>query len=121
MSNSNNYAPLTQNGVEREITRLSGLMEEGVEELDRVSSDAAVAEADFKIRYAQERIKAKVQAGGKITVSDADDAATVETETELRRRLVTEAKKEVGQERMRTLRARIDALRTVSANIRAQT
>jgi hypothetical protein len=119
-------APLTQAGVEREIMRLSNAMEEATEELAKYADEAAVAEADYKVGYAKAVLKAGMRTdgtgrGGRLTEGDKEATAIVEVEQELRRRCVKDAHHQVAQEKLRTMRARIDALRTVSANIRAQT
>lgn len=117
--------PLTQVGVEREIMRLSDAMETATEELAKHADEAAIAEVDYKVGFAKAILKAGLQQGsgrnGKMTEGDKDATATVECEDLLRARIISEAKHEVDQEKLRTMRSRIDALRTVSANIRAQT
>lgn len=125
MSTYGYVPPLTQVGVEERIVAISDAMELAVEDLARYSEEAAEAEVAYKVGYASAILQAGMQAGngrsGKMTEGDKDATATVECEDLLRKRLITEAHKEVGQERMRTMRARLDSLRTVSANIRAQT
>lgn len=126
MSGHGQYrAPLTQAGVEERIVQISDAMEEAVHDLAQFSDEAAEAEVNYKIAFAKAVLKAGMQPGsgrgGKMTEGDKEATATVECENELRARIITEAKKEVQQEAMRTMRSRLDALRTVSANIRAQT
>lgn len=118
--------PLTQAGVEERIVDISDAMETAVEDLADKSDEAAEAEVAYKVKYAQSVLRAGARTdgtgrGGRLTEGDKEATAITECEDELRARLITEAHKEVAQEKMRTMRARLDALRTVSANIRAQT
>lgn len=113
--------PLTQAGVEERIVAISDDMETATEELARLSDIAAEAEVNFKVKWAQQILKAKAAGDGKSTVSDREAEATIATESELRARIISEARHSVQQDKLRTMRARLDALRTVSANIRAQT
>ena len=120
------YAPpLTQAAVEERIVKISDAMELAVEELAKYGDEAAEAEVNYKVGYAQAILQAGMQPGtgrgGKMTEGDKDATATVECEDLFRQRIITEAKKEVATEKLRTMRARLSALQTVSANIRAAT
>lgn len=99
--------------------RLSDQMESGVELLAQVAEEAALNEVDFKVGFAKALLAAAMNATGKITVGDKEAQATVECEYLMRARLISNARHEVSVERLRTLRSRIDSLRTVSANLRS--
>lgn len=116
--------PLTQGEVEEAITALSQTMELAIEELAQYSQEAANAEADYKIEYAKHLLKTKDMAATKMekpTVAELEARALLGTSRLLRERLVAEAKHETAVEKLRTLRSRIDALRTLSANLRQVT
>lgn len=116
---------LTAGHVEAEIVRLSAAMDAALEELATYAVDAAQAEHAYKVQFAKEMLKAKNQPGsgprGQTTDSVAEAKAIIHSDTELRERLVAEAFHGVTQEKLRTMRSQIDALRTISANIRAMT
>lgn len=120
-----NRRPLTQSEVEGEIARLSDAMEDAMDELARRAQGAADAEADYKVAYAKELLKAGTLEGsgprGRTTVDEREALALGKVEDLFRARLISEAHHNVAQERLRTQRSQIDALRTIAANIRAQT
>lgn len=117
--------PLTQAEVEGEISRLSSAMEDALDQLARNAIDAAEAEAEYKIKYAQKLLQAGglegSGRGGRTTVDEREAIALGQCEPEFRARLIKEAHHGVSQEKLRTMRSQIDALRTIAANIRAQT
>ena len=117
--------PLTQVAVEERIVDISDAMETVVEELAKFSDEAAEAEVDYKVGYASAILAAGMQPGagrgGKMTEGDKDATATVEVEHLLRSRLIAEARHEVSIEKLRTMRARISALQSLSANLRHMT
>lgn len=116
---------LTAVEVEQAITRISNAMERDTLQLARLAEAASKAEVAYKVKFAQERIKARMQPGsgpkGRTTNDEADDMATVACADELAARLAAEAVHGSAVERMRTYRSQLDALRTLAANIRAQT
>lgn len=121
-----NSAVLTQAGVEQEIRRISDEMEEAVYELAEYAVAAAEAEVTHKVAYAQARLATASMSGGsgpggRVTEGDKESRANIDTEHQLRTRLISEARHEVAQEKLRSMRSRLDALRTISANIRSQT
>lgn len=106
--------PLSQVSVEREILRISGLLDHQVTEIAKRARNAAQSEADYKLAYA----KALIVAGGK-TVADRESEALIECEDLYRARLAADAVLLAAQEAGRSYRAQIDALRTLAANQRA--
>lgn len=119
------YRPMITAGeVEGEIMRLSQAMDTGLEDLEQRAKEAAGAEHAYKVAFAKARLVARDEPGHgpkeRTTDAEADDKATVRCDDELRKRLITDALHGVTQESLRTMRSQIDALRTIAANIRAQ-
>lgn len=114
--------PLSQYDVEQSIANISDLLEDAVVELSQFANKAASCEADYKIAYAKELLRAKDHLGDqqkKPTVSELESLALIGTEDLFRARLIADAQLSVQQERLRTLRARLDALRSLNSNLRA--
>lgn len=101
--------------VEGEILRLSALLETVTEAQADLGMNAGEAEVAYKVAYA----KAMLRADGD-TAKDREAQATIWTEAELRGRKISEAMHSVNVEQCRTIRAQLDALRTLAANARAQ-
>jgi hypothetical protein len=108
--------PLTQGHVENEILRLVALLEDRTEELAGYAREAAEAEAEHKRLYAVHFLE---QQEG--TDAKKKYVADVATSPAFTRRKLAEAVYESCKQSILSLRAQIDSLRTVSANIRAQT
>jgi len=106
---------LTQGEVELEIDRLLGLMGERTEELAQLSVRASEAETEYKRSFAE----AFIRATG--TVKDREALATMNAIEQFATHKHADALLRSGQESLRTIRAALDALRTVSANVRAIT
>lgn len=111
---------VTQSWLEAEIVRLAGLLETATGQLATVSEEHANAEADHRFAYAQAFLKMR-DGEEKITDKVREQRATAETTEEFRTRRIAEAKQMSLQEKCRQLRAQLDAIRTLSANVRAQT
>ena len=105
---------LTQVKVEQELMRLSELMEQRTNELADLAEQAAIAEADHKSAYAH----AFVNTTG--TGQFRENMATVMTCDALMRRKLKEATYQSCKESLHSIRAQLDALRTISANLRGQ-
>lgn len=106
---------LTQVKVEQELIRLSELMERRTNELADLAEQAAIAEVDHKAAYA----RAFVNTTG--TSQFREHMATVMTCDALMRRKLKEAVYSSAKESLHSIRAQLDALRTISANLRGQT
>lgn len=90
---------------------------------DEVCRLAAEAEADWKITQAKGMIgQAQRTEGGRAEAKHTQEARVLATHGELFRAYrVTAAVKDGAKEALVTSRSRIDALRTIAANVRAQT
>lgn len=106
---------LTQADVEEELVRLSDALENKTHELARHSTAWAEAEVNFKRAFAQ----AFVSAEGAMDLRE--QIAVLETADERMAWRAAEALRDSTQELCRTYRNQIDALRTIGANVRAQT
>jgi hypothetical protein len=104
---------LSQEQVEAEIVRLSGLAEKVTTAMARRAVDAANADATYKCEFA----KALLQTEG--TVAEREAQATIATQNEYRAYRITEAKFKTASEAGRNYRAQLDALRSLNTNLRA--
>lgn len=106
---------LTQAEVENEILRLSARLERQTDELAGLGRLAAEAESNHKALRAQAFLKAEG--------TDARRGATAElvTQDSYLRRKISESLYESAKQACRSTEHQLDALRTIAANIRAQT
>lgn len=107
--------PLTSAHVEDEILRLCAVYETTTEEFAVASRRAAETEATHKSR----RARAFLQAEG--TDKKREAIAEMQCEVQFRDRRIAEALQLSLRAKCEMLRTEIEALRTVAANIRAQT
>ena len=106
---------LTQAQVENEIMRLSARLENLTDELAARGRMAAEAEANYKGRHASEYL---VATG---SIAERTAHADVECHDLYNRRLISAAMYETTKQACRSTESQLDALRTIAANIRAQT
>jgi hypothetical protein len=120
-----NGAVVTQADVERSITRISEELEEQTTILAVQAEEAAVAEVRWKRERAKTRLKKRAEGGygpaGRATEDECDDSAIVAHGDLLNAYLIAEARYAATRDAMFTKRSQLDALRTIAANIRAQT
>jgi hypothetical protein len=109
--------PLSQLEVEAEIRRLSGRLEFLTQHMASAARQAAQADVDYKLKQARALID-KIGHGG--TVGEKEAAVLAECAEEFERWKLEEAVLKADQEAGRNLRAQLDALRTIAANIRPQ-
>lgn len=107
--------PLAQVDVEREIMRLSRRLSALTVDITSSAVAAAKADHEYKMAYA----KAVLTAEGK-TVGSREAQATLDCDGEFYDKVVYEATYKAQQEAGRNLRAQLDALRTIAADIRDQ-
>lgn len=90
---------------------------------DAICELAAETEADWKINFAEGMIlQASKPAEGRGERRDLQEARVTKTHAEdLRAYLKAKAVKDAAKEALVTSRTRIDAIRTIAANVRAQT
>ncbi len=103
---------LTQGQVERELSRLIEEADDAAHEIAALAEAAARAEVTYKVANA----KALLRAEGTVDVRKAQ--AQVMTESEFLEHKIADAKLLAGQEKARTIRSSMDALRSVNATVR---
>lgn len=103
---------LTQGQVEREMERLISAADEVAHDIATRAAEAARAEHEYKIAHA----KALLRAEGAVALREAQALLAVESEHLARK--VADARLLAAQETARTIRAQLDALRSVNATVR---
>lgn len=107
-----------QEAIEAEVERMEGL----IEQITLAAREDAVAEADLKVRFAKERLKARAEAqatGTKLTADTVDDMAMVATEQERYAHLIAQGTLMAYREAFRASQTHLDALRTLDVSHRA--
>lgn len=112
---------LTQGEVEEQIVAISDAMEHETARYAAIADAAATAEADYKLRVSRALIAIANSGPTRITAAERQARAEITAAEELRIWKITEARRQACKEALLTLRARLDALRSLSANIRSQT
>jgi hypothetical protein len=109
--------PLSQHEVEAEIRRLSERLSFLTQHVTVAARDAARADVDHKLKHARKLLDLRGHEG---TVGEKEAAVLVECADEFEAAKIAEAVYKADQEAGRNLRAQLDALRTIAANIRDQ-
>lgn len=113
---------LTQAEVEAELQRLSGLLEERTEEYAIAVREHAEADVALKMLDARLKIQeANRDIDKKRTAAEKNAAVLLRSETEYHKAAITAAAAEGCKQALYSLRAQINALQTISSNIRSQT
>lgn len=107
--------PLTQVRIESEIARLCALLEATTDELAKASEASAEHEIAWKLAEASALLRSD-QKSAELRKA----GALVESRTQYANHVRADAVRDSIQEKCRTLRAQLDSLRTLSANVRAQ-
>lgn len=111
--------PLSQAQVEAEIRRISGLLEQHTIEHAEACEVAAEEDAKYDLAYAKALLaQPRVFEGEKVTVAEREARALLAVEDLVLASKTTDAIYRASQERGRNLRAQLDALRTIAANVR---
>lgn len=98
--------------VERELLRLARRLEDATQQTGVWARKAATAEVAYKIGYA----KALLASSG--TVAEREATALVACEEQYREREMARAVLDAGKTAGQNIRAQLDALRSVGANLR---
>lgn len=112
--------PLTQHEVEQRIMQISDTLDETTELLASLLIERATAEADYKHAFARVMVNL-AQSSSRLPVAAKEAIATTRTEAEFRNWKLWEAREKACQQQLHSLRAQLDALRTIAANVRAVT
>jgi hypothetical protein len=111
---------LTQAEIEEQILALSEELEAETYRYADVGDLAATAEADYKLASARLMI-ALSSSGAKMTSPERQARVDAECDGPYRVWKINEARRQASKEALLSMRARLDSLRTLSANIRSQT
>ena len=111
---------LTQGEVESHILAISETLEEETYRYAELAEAAAIAEADYKYAAARKNVDLS-QSTGKMTVGERQSHVDIQCAAEFRGWKLSEAVRQSSKEALLSLRSRLDALRTLSANIRSMT
>lgn len=111
---------LTQGQVEAHLEALMVAMEDATEAFADCARRAAEAEADYRRDRSFATI-ALIEHGTKMTAQEREARVNAHVVDAHKTYLLAAAAKDAGREHLTTLRYRQDALRTLGANIRAQT
>ena len=112
--------PLTQGEIEDRILGMTDSLESATEQFADDAEKAAETEADYRYEYA----RAMLAFAAEPTLRNAQQREArviVHCKDKLRERLIAEARRNATRESLLSHRTTIDALRTLSANVRAQT
>jgi hypothetical protein len=113
---------LTQGEIEQRIMAHAAELAEETERYSVVAENAATAEADYKQAYAIALVHvANETADRKTSAADREAHAQIATGDKLRVWKITDARLRASKESLTSIRTSMDALRTLSANVRAQT
>ena len=114
--------PVIQTEVEELMSVLGKQLEEGTETYEKLAEERAIAEADYKERYWSaliRQIDSTTGNGPRWTASQKEARASLVSKEEWRRFKLLEAREKAAQQHLITIRARLDSLRTIAANVRA--
>ena len=111
---------LAQPEIEQRILDTLAALEEETYAYAQMSDLAAQSEADYKIRAAKALVFESAD-HPKMTIGERQARVEISCAVELRAWKVAEARRQTSKEALLSLRARLDALRSLSANVRAQT
>lgn len=110
----NRTAPISQVDVEREILRLMSMLEEETEAFESLAVDSAKKEALMKSNWAKEYLSAKG------SIKEREAWADYKLSDEVYAYKIAEALMKSKREKLLSVRASLDALRTLNANVRVQ-
>lgn len=108
--------PMAQSEVEREIMRLSNVLTTITEDVADSARRQAQGEVNYKLAYAKAMLRAD-QAPGTVAIKEA--LALDECGDQYQVWRLAEARFKACQESGRNVRAQLDALRSINANVRS--
>jgi len=111
---------LSQGEIESAIMRLSEELEAETYRYADIADLAATAEADYKLEAARLLI-GLANTPTKMTAVEKHARVDAQCDAPYRVWKINEARRQASKESLLSLRARLDSLRTLSANIRNQT
>jgi hypothetical protein len=111
---NNRNRPISQIEIEEELMRLVEMLEEETEAFETIAEDCAKKEAYYKSSWAKEYLSAKG------SIKEREAWADYKLADENFDYKIAEALVKSKREKLLSLRASIDAMRTLNANVRAQ-
>lgn len=105
---------IIQTDVEREIRRMVEELDVASVQLAKQAVEASEAEHAYKLGMA----KSEIKLAGEGTVSERNARALRDNEEEYHARLLKNALRDAAIEKCRNLRAQLNALQSINANIR---
>jgi len=108
---------LIERSLRKQMDNQEGLTKEFATHVEALSR----AEAEYKFRFAEERLHARMAGeheGRKMTADMADDIATINTDSERRAMEGAKAKLDATRQALSTARTQIDSLRSLMATYR---
>jgi hypothetical protein len=113
---------LTQHDIEQGIVETSDRLAELTEEYAVLCEVAAEAEADYRLHFYNSLMRLKDAGDGKrMTDKEAEARSTSAAAADFRNYKMTAARLDAAKQALATHRTRLDALRTLAANVRAVT
>lgn len=112
---------LTAGEVEEKILDISEALETATYEYASLSDDASVSEADYKVASATAMLRIVGDPAIKLTADVRQAKVDVECADPFRAWKLAESRRQSKKEFLLSLRARLDAMRSLSASIRSQT
>jgi hypothetical protein len=106
--------PISQVEIESEIMRLMEMLEEETEAFETLATDCAKKEALMKANWAKEYLSAKG------SIKEREAWADYKLSDEAYGFKIAEALVKAKREKLLSVRASIDALRSLNANVRVQ-
>lgn len=113
--------PISAVDIEYQILDICDAIEAETEQYSMLSELAANAEAKYKLTYAKALVDMAANRSSKMTVQEKQARADLISNDEFRVFKISEARRVSSKEGLLSLRARLDALRTLSASLRHQT
>lgn len=112
---------LAQVEVEQQILDVCDALDVETHRYSEVADLAADAEADYKLAYARAVVGLAAHGSMKMTAADRQARAELSAAEQLRVWKIADARRAATKEALLSLRARLDALRTLNASIRNNT
>lgn len=113
--------PISPVDIEYQILDICDAIEAETEQYAQLSELSANAEAKYKLTFAKALVDMAAHHPSKMTVQEKQARADLISNDDLRIFKIAEARRASSKEGLLSLRARLDALRTLSANLRHQT
>jgi hypothetical protein len=109
---------LTLRQIHEDVERELEVLESLVAVVTQTGDDQARDESNYKVLYAQSRLRIRAEALEKLTVDEVADRALIECDEAHLAYLISQNRLTTTREALRASQARLDALRTLSASFR---